>query len=188
MARRLNVLGKIAYLFTSLFPLYLFWFYFYVSKLNFKQLNNFQYLNSLNIYLGGFFLLCSIISPIIFYGLIKNKETSDTEILVKNTKRDSRYAIYFLGAISPFLTFLLEFLLKNSSEFYMPSIIVSTILFSLGAVVLIFKDEYGILYNVFFLRYNFLSIGDKVMISDKNTHSGYVKVIQLNNKVYKKWN
>ncbi|MBU0963063.1 MAG: hypothetical protein KKD48_04130 [Nanoarchaeota archaeon] len=137
--------------------------------------------------MGGLFLICLITSPIIFFNLIKNKKSADCEILVKSSKKDSKYAIYFLGAISPFLTFLLDFFLKNS-ELHIPSMIVATSVFILGGIILIFKDEYGVLYNLFFLKYHFILVQDKIIVSNQEAHSGYVKVTQLNNRVFKTWN
>lgn len=182
MAKILSSIGKLTYLFTALFPLYVFWAYFFITKINFSSIN----FKDINLLLSGLFLLFTISSPISFYFLVKKKKSQDTELFVKNSKKESKHLISALGSISPFLIFLLE--IFKDSTLYIPALITATLFFILTGIILTFKDEYGILYNLFFIRYNILSVEDKIIISNKGSCSGHVKVNQLNKRIFKKWN
>ena len=59
--------------------------------------------------------------------------------------------------------------------------------------MLILKAENGILYNIFYLRYNILNVKTEdgkeiIIISKKENLTGYVEVFQLDKKVFKEWN
>ena len=109
MVKRISFIGKLLYLFTALFPLYLFWTYFFINRINFGTLNKIRdILSYQEFYFGIIFLFFVILSPIVFFSLIKNKEKADGEVFIKNSRKSSKHIKYALIAIIPFLNFLLE--------------------------------------------------------------------------------
>ncbi len=188
MVKRLNLFGKSLYCFTAFFPLYLYWGFIFYNKIESFRIENLTKFVNLGFIIS---LSFSIISLIIFYGfLIKKSKQHDKEILIKNSEKDSKYMQYFVGSLSPFIMFFIELLRQNKT--YDASIILGSIVFVVLGIIFIFKDEYGILYNLFFIPYKLLNVIEKnnnlIVISKQDHLSGHVKVNQLNKKVFIEWN
>jgi len=185
MVKRLNNFGKILYGFTALFPLYVYGVYFFVLK----SLEKFSYLYLFFIILFGIF---AILSPSVFFGdLVRKKDKPDKEIFVKSSQKNSKHLVYTISSLSPFLLFVIE--IWRETNYYNPAVLIASITFFLIEFILVFKDEEGILYNIFFIKYNVIAIkdkenNDKVILSSKDSLSEYVKVNQLNKGVFKEWN
>jgi len=185
MVKIINSLGKFLYLLTSLFPVYLFIVYIFLLR----SVNSFNYLNLITLII---FCILSISSPIIFFKiLIRNRQNFDKEIFIKSSKKDSRHLLYVFGSLSPLILFLVEFV-KNKIPYETTSIIGVTFFVLIG-ILLIYKDDEGILYNLFFIFYKISKITDKkgfekIIISKKDTLSGYIKVNQLNKNIFREWN
>lgn len=185
MVKRLNSLGKLLYIFTALFPLYIYGLYFLILK----SLANFSYVYLFFIALLGIFI---VLSPSIFFGdLVTKGKKHDKEIFVKSCQKNSKHLVYIISSLSPFLLFIIE--IWRDTNYYDSAVLITSIMFVLVGFVLVFKDEEGILYNLFFIRYNVLTIKDKqdnekMILSNKDSLSGYIKVNQLNRKVFKEWN
>ena len=185
MVKRLNNFGKLLYGFTALFPLYIYGLYFFILK----SLEKFSYIHLSFITILGIFI---ILSPLIFFGnLVGRKEKHDKEIFVKSSQKNSKHFVYMVSSFSPLLLFIIEIWRETSN--YNSAVLITSIIFVLIESILMFKDEEGILYNLFFIKYNVLTIRDKndnekIILSSKDSLSKYIKVNQLDGKVFKEWN
>lgn len=189
MVKKLNFWGKLLYCFTAFFPIYVYWSYYFYARIDsFKIENLFRYEQI-------YFLiavLISITSIIVFYEiLIKRRKKQDSEIFIKASEKDSKYMQYFVGSLSPFILFIIE--IFKSTTVYNSGIILGSIAFVILGFIFIYKDEYGILYNLFLIRYKILKIRNKegkeyIIITKKDSLSGYIRVMQLDRKVFLEWN
>ncbi|GAF87564.1 unnamed protein product, partial [marine sediment metagenome] len=137
-------------------------------------------------------ILMALGSIFVFYKiLIKTSTHPDKEIKVNDSKKQAGHFKYILGSLSPFILFIITLISdKNISNV---SAIVGSIFFTILAIILIFREESGILYNIFYLPYNILEIATEkgsniLIITKKDNLYNYVKVKQLNRKVFKEWN
>jgi len=188
MVKRLNLYGKLLHSITAFFPLYIYWTYFLSKRVTSWSFNNLIQLEySLFLVLGIF----SVGSIYIFYRVImKKRKNADKEINIKSIEKKSSYIRYMISSLSPFILFLAEFIKDNTIS--NTAVVVGTILFIVLGVVFIFKEEKGILYNIFYLPYYILNVKTKdgkeiVIISKKQDLTRYIKVYQLDKKVYKEW-
>ena len=185
MPKRLTNIGKLLYVFTALFPLYLYWAYFFYTQVQPLSVTNLLNLNGL-----GFFtmVVLSILSAVIFYVLVmKKRKRYDKEIQVKESKKASLYSPRIIGSLSPFVLLIFSRVLDLSAA------IVATAFFLILGLTIILRDETGILCNFFFIFYNINKVtttkGQKyTVISKKGNLSGYIKVSQLDNGIYREWN
>lgn len=188
MVKRLNTYGKLLHSFTAFFPLYVYWAYFLSKRITVWSLKNIIQLEY-----ALFVILCvfSVSSLYLFYGVIlKKRKNPDKEINIKSIERKSSHLKYIISSFTPFLLFLAEFIKDDSIS--NTSVIVATTLFIIMGLVLVFKEENGILYNIFYFPYHILNVKtrdgkDFVVISRKQDLSGYLKMSQLDKKVYKEW-
>lgn len=189
MVKRLNFFGKLLHAFTAFFPLYVYWAYFF-----FNNVESFIFQEILQRDTIIFILLSflSVVSILVFYLiLVKKNRTADRELNIKSSSKISGHFKYIIGSLSPFALFIAEFLQNN--QISKISTVIGTIFFVALGLILIFKDEDGILYNLFYLPYNMLTVQTKdgkqaIIISRKESLSNYVKVNQLDKKVFKEWN
>jgi len=189
MVKRLNIYGKLLHIFTAFFPIYVYWGYFF-----FTQLTSWSIKNIIQIEYIMFIILCisSVSSVLIFYiGILKKGKNPDKEFNIKSTEKKSSYIRYMIGSLSPFLLFFSEFIKNN--QISNTSMIVGTILFIIIGLILVFKDETGILYNLFYIPYHILNVKTKdgqeiIIVSKKQNLTRYIKVFQLDKKVFKEWN
>ena len=190
MVKKLNTYGKILHVFTAFFPLYLYWAYF-----SFTKIESFAYKNLFDKWNSSFLVLCifSVLSIFLFYyELLKNGKNHDKEINVKTSKKSSGHLRYIIGSFSPFILFLVDFITK-AQQVSNTSTIVGTAFFILMGFILVFKEETGIMYNIFYWPYQILTVTTKqgkecVIITKKDSLSGHIKVTQLDKKVFKEWN
>ncbi len=189
MVKRLNLFGKLLHVFTAFFPIYIFWAYFSSTKVTSWSIKNiFQIEYSLFIVLALF----SISSIFIFYKiLLKKPKIPNEQFNIKDTSKKSAYIRYMIGSLSPFILFITKFI--NNNQISNTSAILGTSFFIIIGLILILKDETGILYNIFYLPFHILNAKTKngkdiIIISKKENLTGYIKVFQLNNKVFKEWN
>lgn len=187
MVKRLNNFGRLIYLFTALFPLYLFWAYYFIFQIEISEFASRIILTDYNLYIGAIFFIFMVLCPIVFFKLIKLNNSPDKEFLIKDSRRDSRYFMYFIGALSPLLVFIPEIYIK-SQNIQMFSLVIASLIFIFGGMILVFRDDNGILYNLFFLKYHIITFHDKSIITKYPFHSGYIKVSQLNNRIFRAWN
>lgn len=181
--------GRLLHAFTAFFPVYIYWAYFFFTKVESWTLEGMLKYNSI-----VFLLLClsSLLSIFLFYKLILKKTNSpDKEFNVKNSEKRAGHIKYVIGSLSPFILFLGEFVMDNNISVL--SVIVGTIFFIVMGLISIFKEETGILYNVFYLPYNILNIKlsngkEIIVLSKQNSLSGFIKVYQLDKMVFKEWN
>lgn len=189
MTKSLNKYGKLLYLFTVFFPLYVYWAYFSlinITSLNLRELYRREIL--------VFFLLCfCAISSIIvfFFVLLRKQKHPEKEINVKTSEKKSNYFREVIGVFPPIILFLSDFLDKSESS--MARGIIGTVFMIIIWTVLIFKDGKGILYNIFYLPYHILDVTTNdnkryVIITKKDHLSGYTKLNQLDREVFKEWN
>ena len=187
MVKKLNIYGKLLYAFTAFFPLYVFWSYYFFDKISSWSFDKIFQIN----YIGFAILLAlSIAAFFVFYGyLIRKPKKPDREIAISNTERVSSYLKYVISSLSPFSLFIVNLYNGESSLIV---IILGTAIFVIILLILIFKDEKGILYNLFYLPYHILSSTTKedkqiTIISRKPEIDGYTKVHQLDKEVFKEW-
>lgn len=189
MVKQLNAYGKLLHIFTAFFPLYSYWAYF-----SFKKIESFSVENIFRREIIIFFILIlfSLMSIILFYSiLLKKRNSPDKEFNVKKSEKNSGYLRYAIGSLSPFVLFLAEFI--NNPQLSKVSIIVGTIFFVIMGVILVFKEETGILYNLFYLSYHTLLVTtnegkEYTVVTTKEKLSGYIKVNQLDRRVFREWN
>jgi len=179
MVKVLNLWGKLLYCFTAFFPLYVYWAYYFSTKIYPFKIENLINFDQLLFFI---LLLFSIFSLTIFYHYLIKREKYEKEIFIKSSEKDSKYMQYFVGALSPFILFLIEFI--RDTQIYNDGIIVGTIVFILLGFIFVCKDEYGILYNIFLIRYKILRVKTKdekdfIIITKKDNLSGYTKVTRL---------
>ena len=128
----------------------------------------------------------------LFYKVILKKGKSpNKEINIRSTEKKSSHIRYIISSLSPFILFLAEFIKDNTIS--NTSVVIGTVLFVVIGLVLIVKEENGILYNLFYIPYHVLSVKTKdgkelIIISKKKDLTGYIQVFQLDKKVYKEWN
>src|SRR3989344_1476577 len=179
MVKQLNFHGKILHSITSFFPIYVFWSFFWYKNIDSWSIKNLIQLETV------LFILLSVLSIgsiFLFYGVILRKRKSpDKEINIESTEKASSYLQYSLGAISPFLLFLSE-LLKDAS-FSKSTAIIGTMLFIITGLMLVWKDERGILYNIFYIPYQILIAktreGRELTIISKRLYvNGYIRLVQ----------
>ncbi|MDO8642600.1 MAG: hypothetical protein Q7R76_03350 [Candidatus Woesearchaeota archaeon] len=189
MVKRLNLYGKILHVFTAFFPIYVYWAYFLSKRItswSIKDIIQPEYII--------FLILCmfSIISVYLFYQVIlKKSKNQDKEINIRSTEMKSSHVRYIISSLSPFILFLAEFIKDNTIS--KTSVVVGSIIFIVIGLVLILKEENGILYNLFYIPYYILNVKTKdgkelIIISKKQYLTGYIKVSQLDGKVFKEWN
>ena len=189
MVKQLNVYGKLLHIFTAFFPLYSYWTYFSFTKIGSFNVENLFQKEAIS-----FFILCilTIFSIVVFYFvLLKKRKNPDKELNIKKSEKNSGYLKYTIGSLSPFILFLVEFI--NNPQLSKASIIIGTAFFIIMGVILVFKEETGILYNLFYLPYHTLSVTTKegktyVVVTTKEKLSGYIKVNQLDGKIFREWN
>jgi hypothetical protein len=185
MVKRLNILGKLVHLFTATFPLFLYWSFVFFTKI--------QTWSTLTMNHVMFFMMAilSIGSILTFYKIINRKRKNpDREFKIISSSKHSNYFKYAIGSLFPFILFIGEFF-KNGKALEV-EILIATIIFLIILIILIFKDDKGILYNLFYLPYHFLEIKTKnatyILISKKESLTNYVKSVQLDKMVFKEWN
>ena len=180
MVKRLNFTGKMLHLFTALFPIFIYWTFIFFTKVqswSFKEIYNKEYI---------IFILLSILtisSVLIFYFILdKKRKNPDKQVKIFTSTKHSNHIKYVVGSLSPFLLFIVEFF--NDTIVVNIGIIVATIMFILIAIILIFKEDTGILYNFLDVK---TDKGNVTIISKKDSLTNHVKTIQLDKKVFKEW-
>jgi len=188
MVKRLNFYGKMLHSITAFFPLYIYWAYFLSKRVTSWSIDNIVQLEYL-LFVG--LCILSVGSIYLFYKVImKKRKNADKEINIKSIEKKSSHIRYILSSLFPFILFFAEFI--EDSTISNTSVIVGTIFFIILGFVLIFKEENGILYNLFYIPYHIFNVKTKdgkelILVSKKQDLTGYLKVYQLDKKVYKEW-
>ena len=186
MVKRLNLFGKLLHVFTSFFPIYLFWAYFLSTKITSWSIEN---IFQIEYILFSILILFSLLSIFTFYKIILRKpKVANEQFNILGTNKKSAYIRYMIGSLLPFILFITKFI--NNNQISNTSAILGTSFFVIIGLILILKDETGILYNIFYLPFHILNAKTKngkdiIIISKKENLTGYIKVFQLNNKVFK---
>ena len=189
MSKRLNTHGKLLHAFTAFFPMYIYWAYFFFTKIESWNLEDMLNFDSIM-----FVLLClsSVLSIFLFYKVIlKRTKSPDKEFNVTSSEKKAAHTKYVVGSLSPFILFLGEFVKDNNISLL--SVIVGTIFFVIVGLISIIKEETGILYNIFYVPYNILNVKtnngkEMIILSKQSSLSGFIKVYQLDKMVFKEWN
>ncbi len=189
MTKRLNLCGKLLHTFTAFFPMYIYWAYFFSTKIESWDIKDVINTNSIIFIV---LILLSILSVYLFYIVILKKTKSpDKEFNIKSSEKKATQIKYIVMSLLPFMLFFGEFFNNNTISLW--SVIIGTIFFIVVGLILVMKEETGILYNLFYIPYNILNVKmengkEIIIISKKNNLTGFIKVYQLDKRVFKEWN